>query len=98
MGRRARSASSSWSPELEVTLFGRGLAQRKGGVVQEIRSGDVVWFVPGEMHWHGASPDTAMQHIAIHEALDGKSVDWLEHVSDEQYAMASTKEDGSADT
>ncbi|MNW01805.1 hypothetical protein D3C71_1974960 [compost metagenome] len=47
--------------------------------------GDVVWFPPGEKHWHGAAPDTAMVHLAIQEALDGKAVDWLEHVSDEQY-------------
>ena len=68
-----------------IVLFGRGLAQREGGPVEEIRSGDVVWFAPGERHWHGASPETAMQHIAIQEALDGKAVDWMEHVTDEQY-------------
>ena len=64
---------------------GRGLAQREGGPVEEIRPGDVVWFPPNEKHWHGASPTTAMTHIAIHEALDGKTVEWLEKVSDEQY-------------
>jgi quercetin dioxygenase-like cupin family protein len=53
--------------------------------VEEIHPGDVIWFVPGEKHWHGASPATAMTHIAIQEALDGKVVEWLEHVSDEQY-------------
>lgn len=62
-----------------------GLVQRWGGPIEEIRPGDVVWFSPGEKHWHGASPGTAMTHIAIQEALDGKVVDWLEHVADEQY-------------
>jgi quercetin dioxygenase-like cupin family protein len=56
-----------------------------GGPVEQIRPGDVVWFAPGEKHWHGAAPTTAMTHIAIAEALDGKVVDWLEHVSDAQY-------------
>ena len=59
--------------------------QRWGGPVEEIRRGDVVWFPPGEKHWHGASPTTAMTHIAIQERLDGKVVDWLEHVTDDQY-------------
>ena len=68
-----------------IVLFGRGRAQREGGPIEEIRSGDVVWFAPGEKHWHGAAPNTAMQHIAIQEALDGKAVDWMEHVTDEQY-------------
>ena len=68
-----------------VVLFGRGLVQREGGPIEEIRPGDVVRFGPGEKHWHGASPETAMQHIAIQEALDGKAVDWMEHVTDEQY-------------
>lgn len=68
-----------------VVTAGRGLVQSWGGPVQEIRMGDVVWFPPGEKHWHGAAPDTAMVHLAIQEALDGKAVDWLEHVSDEQY-------------
>ena len=67
-----------------IVTFGCGLAQREGGLIEEIRPGDVVWFPPGEKHWHGASSDTAMTHIAVQEALDGKSVDWLEHVSDEQ--------------
>ncbi len=70
-----------------IVTFGRGLAQREGGPVEEIRPGDVVWFEPGEKHWHGASAETAMQHIAINEALDGKAVDWLEKVSDEQYGQ-----------
>jgi quercetin dioxygenase-like cupin family protein len=69
-----------------IVVFGRGLVQREGGSIEEIRPGDVVWFSPGEKHWHGASTDTAMQHIAIQESLDGKAVEWLEHVSDEQYA------------
>jgi len=68
-----------------IVLFGRGRAQREGGPIEEIRPGDVVWFAPGEKHWHGAAPNTAMQHIAIQEALDGKAVDWMEHVTDEQY-------------
>jgi len=68
-----------------VVLSGLGLVQRQGGAIEEIRPGDVVWFAPGEKHWHGASPKTAMTHIAIQEALDGKAVEWLEHVTDEQY-------------
>jgi quercetin dioxygenase-like cupin family protein len=68
-----------------IVTSGLGWAQRDGGQVEEIRPGDVVWFPPGEKHWHGASPGTAMTHIAIQEALDGKLVEWLEHVSDEQY-------------
>lgn len=68
-----------------IVTFGCGLAQKEGGPIEEIKPGDVVWFEPGEKHWHGASPDNAMQHIAINEALDGKVVDWLEKVSDEQY-------------
>ena len=75
-----------------VVLFGFGLAQREGGPVEEIRPGDVVWFAPNEKHWHGASPKTAMQHIAIQEALDGKAVEWLEHVSDEQYGAYSGRD------
>jgi quercetin dioxygenase-like cupin family protein len=68
-----------------IVLSGAGVAQREGGPVEEIRPGDVVWFAPGEKHWHGASPATAMTHIAIQEALDGKAVDWMEHVTDAQY-------------
>ena len=68
-----------------IVTFGCGRVQREGGPIEEIRPGDVVWFEPGEKHWHGASATTAMQHIAINEALDGKAVDWMEHVSDEQY-------------
>jgi quercetin dioxygenase-like cupin family protein len=68
-----------------VVTSGCGWAQRWGGPVEEIRPGDVVWFQPGEKHWHGATATTAVTHIAIQEALDGKAVEWLEHVSDEQY-------------
>jgi len=69
-----------------IVTAGFGLAQREGGPIEEIRAGDVVWFAPGEKHWHGASPTTAMTHIAIQEALDGRAVDWMEHVADAQYA------------
>ena len=64
---------------------GCGWVQREGGPVEEVHPGDVVWFSPGERHWHGATATTAMTHIAIQEQLDGKAVDWKEHVSDEQY-------------
>jgi len=70
------------------TLFvttGLGWVQREGGPVEEIRPGDVVWFAPGEKHWHGASAQTAMSHIAVQESLDGSPVTWMEHVSDAQY-------------
>ena len=66
-----------------IVTSGSGLAQRWGGPIEEIHSGDVVWFPPGEKHWHGATPTTAMTHIAIQEELDGKNADWLEHVIDE---------------
>jgi quercetin dioxygenase-like cupin family protein len=68
-----------------IVTSGWGRVQRWGGPIEEIRPGDVVWFPPGEKHWHGAAPTTAMTHIAIQEYLDGKPVEWLEHVSDEQY-------------
>jgi quercetin dioxygenase-like cupin family protein len=68
-----------------IVTAGCGRAQREGGPVEEIRPGDVVWFPPGEKHWHGATPTTAMTHVAIQEQLDGKAVDWLEKVSDAQY-------------
>lgn len=68
-----------------IVTAGCGWAQRWGGPIEEIRPGDVVWFAPGEKHWHGAKPTTAMTHIAIQEKLDGKVVDWMEHVSNEQY-------------
>ena len=69
-----------------IATAGCGLVQSWGGPVVKIRPGDVVWCPPGEKHWHGASPATAMTHIAIQEALDGKMVEWLEHVTDEQYS------------
>jgi quercetin dioxygenase-like cupin family protein len=68
-----------------IVTSGCGRAQRQGGPIEEIRPGDVVWFPPGEKHWHGGAPDTAMTHIAIVERLDGKSADWMEHVSEEEY-------------
>jgi len=68
-----------------IVIAGSGRIQREGGAVEEIRAGDTVWFAPGEKHWHGASPTTAMTHIAIAEALDGKAVEWMEKVSDTQY-------------
>jgi len=68
-----------------LVTSGLGWAQRWGGPVEEIRPGDVVWFPPGEKHWHGATPATAMTHIAVQEVENGKAADWLEHVSDEQY-------------
>src|SRR6201998_2913712 len=82
-------ARSAWHTHpLGQTLLvtaGCGWAQHEGGPIEEIRPGDVVWFSPGEKHWHGPAPTTAMTHIAIQEKLDGKVVDWLEQVSDEQY-------------
>jgi quercetin dioxygenase-like cupin family protein len=68
-----------------IVTYGCGRAQRWGGPIEEIRPGDVIWIAPGEKHWHGAAPTTAMAHIAIYEALDGKSADWMEKVSEEQY-------------
>jgi quercetin dioxygenase-like cupin family protein len=68
-----------------IVISGCGRAQREGGPIEEIRPGDVIWFPPGEKHWHGAAPTTAMTHIAIQEQLDGKAVDWMEKVTDEQY-------------
>ncbi|ADP70332.1 Cupin 2 conserved barrel domain protein [Rhodomicrobium vannielii ATCC 17100] len=72
-----------------IVVTGLGRVQREGGPIEEIRPGDIVWFEPGEKHWHGASPNTAMSHIAIAEAKDGKSVEWLEHVTDAEYQPAS---------
>jgi quercetin dioxygenase-like cupin family protein len=68
-----------------IVTAGCGWAQREGGPIEEIRAGDVIWFSPNEKHWHGATPSTSMTHIAIQEQLDGKAVDWMEKVSDEQY-------------
>jgi quercetin dioxygenase-like cupin family protein len=73
-----------------IVTSGAGRVQRWGGPVEEIRPGDVVWIPPGEKHWHGAAPTTAMTHIAIHEKLDGKAVDWLEHVTADQYTAQSS--------
>ena len=82
-------ARSAWHTHpLGQTLIitsGLGWAQREGGPIEEVRPGDVVWFPPGLKHWHGATPTTAMTHIAIQESLNGKNVDWMEKVSDEQY-------------
>jgi quercetin dioxygenase-like cupin family protein len=94
---RARGASVTFEPgartawhthplgQTLIVTAGVGWAQHDGGPVEEIRPGDVVWFAPGEKHWHGATSTTAMTHIAIQEALDGKVVDWMEKVSDRQY-------------
>lgn len=68
-----------------IVTFGRGRVQREGGPVEEIRQGDVVWFPAGEKHWHGASPETAMSHIAVQESIDGSPVTWMEKVSDADY-------------
>ena len=68
-----------------IVTGGCGLAQRWGGAIEQIRPGDVIWFAAGEKHWHGAAPTTGMTHIAIQEQLDGKAVEWMEKVSDEQY-------------
>lgn len=68
-----------------IVTAGVGWAQRQGGPVEEIRPGDVVWFAPGEKHWHGATPTMAMTHLAIHERRDGKVVEWMEQVTGEQY-------------
>jgi quercetin dioxygenase-like cupin family protein len=72
-----------------IVTAGSGLVQSEGGPIEEIRPGDVVWIPPGVKHWHGASPTTSMTHIAIQEQLNGKSADWMEHVSDEQYESGS---------
>jgi quercetin dioxygenase-like cupin family protein len=94
---RLRSASVTFEPgartawhthplgQILIVVSGSGRAQHWGGPVEEIRPGDVIWFPPGEKHWHGAAPSSAMTHIAIQEALDGSPVEWLEQVSDQQY-------------
>ncbi len=74
-----------------IVTAGRGLAQRWGGPIEEIRPGDVIWFPPGEKHWHGATATTAMTHIAIQEHLNGKAADWMEKVTDDQYRAAERK-------
>ncbi|TLP44218.1 cupin domain-containing protein [Cohaesibacter sp. CAU 1516] len=68
-----------------IVTFGCGRVQREGGPIEEIRQGDIVWFPAGEKHWHGASPETAMSHIAIQESVEGSAVTWMEHVSDKDY-------------
>jgi quercetin dioxygenase-like cupin family protein len=83
-GARTAWHTHPFGQTLLVTA-GLGWAQRENGPLEEIRPGDVVWFAPGEKHWHGASPTTAMTHIAVAEKLDGKSVDWMEHVTDAEY-------------
>jgi quercetin dioxygenase-like cupin family protein len=73
-----------------IVTAGQGWVQREGGSVQVIRPGDVVWFPPGEKHWHGATSTNGMTHIAIQESLEGKAVDWLEHVTDAEYMAGFT--------
>lgn len=73
-----------------IVTAGQGWVQRKGGSVEVIRPGDVVWFPPGEKHWHGATSTNGMTHIAIQESLEGKAVDWLEHVTDAEYMAGIT--------
>jgi quercetin dioxygenase-like cupin family protein len=68
-----------------IVTYGKGWAQRDGGTKEEIRPGDVVWFPPGEKHWHGATTDSAMTHLAVQETLDGNAVEWLEAVTDADY-------------
>ena len=77
-----------------VVTAGCGWVQREGAPIEEIRPGDVVWFSPGEKHWHGATPTTAMMHIAVQESLKGKVVDWMEQVSDEQYGVGNKRRFG----
>jgi quercetin dioxygenase-like cupin family protein len=83
------SARTAWHThplgQTLIVISGSGRVQREGGAVEDINAGDIVWFEPGEKHWHGASPTNAMTHIAIAEALDGHVVDWLEHVTDKVY-------------
>ena len=82
-------ARSAWHThplgQMLIITAGFGWAQRWGGPIEEIRPGDVVWVFPGEKHWHGATPSIGMTHIAIQEKKDGKVVDWMEHVTDDQY-------------
>jgi quercetin dioxygenase-like cupin family protein len=80
-----------------IITSGFGRVQRDGGPVEEVRPGDIVWFSPNEKHWHGASPNVAMTHIAIQERMNGKVVDWLEHVSDQQYNGKQSKTNTAAD-
>jgi quercetin dioxygenase-like cupin family protein len=80
-----------------IVTAGCGWVQREGGPVEEIRPGDVIWFEPGEKHWHGATLQNAMTHVAIAEALDGKVVDWMEKVSDAQYHAETRASEGYRD-
>lgn len=86
----AAGARTAWHThplgQLLIVTSGRGLAQRDGAPVEEIETGDVIWFPPGEKHWHGATPTEPMTHIAIQEAVNGVAVEWLEQVSDQQYS------------
>lgn len=75
-----------------IVTAGLGWVQREGGPIEEIRPGDIVWFPPGEKHWHGATASTAMTHIAIQESLDGKNVTWMEKVTDDQYHSGGSAE------
>ena len=88
---RVQGASVTFEPGARTAWhthpLGQTLIVTAGGPVEEIRPGDVVWFAPGERHWHGAGPATAMTHIALQEVKDGKVVDWLEHVSDADYGV-----------
>jgi quercetin dioxygenase-like cupin family protein len=77
-----------------IVTSGCGWVQREGGAIEEIRPGDVIWFAPGEKHWHGATPATAMSHIAIQEKLNGSFADWMEHVSDAQYRRSTEAQTG----
>ena len=88
----ARTAWHTHPPgQTLIVTGGCGLVQSWGGPARLIRSGDVVWCPPGEKHWHGATPGTAMTHIAIVEVLEGKSADWMEKVGDEQYQAAAKR-------
>ena len=86
------AARSAWHThprgQTLIVTAGTGRIQRWGGPIEDINPGDVVWIPPGQKHWHGAAPTTAMTHIAVTEELDGKNVNWLEKVSDEQYGAA----------
>ena len=96
---RARGASVTFEPgartawhthplgQTLIVTSGLGWAQCEGGPIEEIRPGDVVWFAPNEKHWHGATPTNAMTHIAIQEAFEGKVVQWMDHVTDEEYRL-----------
>ena len=98
--RRAAAASVTFEPgartawhthplgQTLIVTSGCGLVQREGGAIEEIHPGDIVWFEPNEKHWHGATPTTGMTHIAIQENLNGKVVEWMEKVNDDQYRKA----------